>query len=251
MNRQLLQNPRYQDPKRLNRYEYQVYSQNGEDGILAEILRRIGSTNKFFVEFGAGEETENNTTYLLLRGFSGFWMDSDGVKVRAIEKDFGFLIAAGRLRIRQAFVAAENVTDLFQEARVPAEFDVLCIDIDGNDYWVWKALKGYSPRVVIIEYNSMFRPDMEWIAKYDSNFRWRGKSYFGASLASMVKLGTEKGYRLVGCDFRGVNAFFIRGDLVGDKFLEPFTAENHYEPPRYNLSTKIGYPRQFGDYEQP
>ena len=126
---------------------------------------------------------------------------------------------------------------------------MLSIDIDGNDYWVWKAIDSYSPRVVVIEHNSVFRSDVEWIMSYNPNNIWNGSSYFGASLKSLEKLGNQKGYRLVGCDFTGVNAFFVRNDLVGDKFFEPFTAENHYEPPRYFLQNVNGHRKDFGVFK--
>ena len=249
--RRILLSPRFQDPKRLGNHESQIYSQNGEDGIISEILKRISSKEKFFVEFGVGSGTENNTAALLLKGYSGVWLDSNGDNVRTIERDFGFLLGTGRLRVQQALVTAENVTALFKGYGVPEEFDVLSIDIDGNDYWVWRALQGYKPRVVVVEYNATFSPEVQWVVKYRPDFRWGGTSYFGASLASLEKLGVDKGYCLVGCDLTGTNAFFVRADLAGDRFLAPFTAVNHYEPPRYYRFPKAGHPRQFGEYEQP
>src|SRR5512135_8523 len=73
----LLAQPRYADPKRLHRFEHQVYSQNGEDGAVAEIFRRIGTTDKFFVEIGVGDGLENNTVNLLSEGWRGVWVDGD------------------------------------------------------------------------------------------------------------------------------------------------------------------------------
>lgn len=250
INKQLYENPKYQNPKKLNIYERQVYSQNGEDGIIAEIFRRIDTKSKFFVEFGVGNGLENNTVYLLLKGYTGYWIESNRKDVERINQKFNFLIDKKALLVKHAFVTAENIETLFEEANVPREFDLLSIDIDGNDYYVWKSIKNYHPRVVVIEYNALFPPDVEWIMKYNPKFTTRGTCYFGASLKSLEILGTKKGYKLVGCDFRGVNAFFVREDLVEDKFLEPFTSENHYEPIRYYLTTKIGHPRDFGDFEK-
>ena len=116
---------------------------------------------------------------------------------------------------------------------------------------MWKAIENYRPRVVSVEYNALYPPDIECVIKYDPKFCWSGTSYFGASLKALEVLGLKKGYSLVGCDFRGINAFFVRQDLVADKFLEPFTAENHYEPIRYHYRTNVGYPRDFGDFEIP
>lgn len=253
IDRQMRENPRYQNSKRLNMYEQQVYSQNGEDGIIAEIFRRIGTKNKFFVEFGVGDGLENNTAYLLLKNWTGYWIDGNKESVNRIKQRFSLAINKKILLIDYAFVTAESIEALFKKVNVPEEFDLLSIDINGNDYWVWKAIENYRPRVVIIEYNAIFPPDVELVIKYNPKFVGNETCYFGASLKSLEILGSKKGYKLVGCDFRGVNAFFVREDLVKDKFLEPFTAENHYEPYRsHYLGTKIDHPRPFafGDFEK-
>lgn len=221
--------PRYRNPKRLNRYEYQVYSQNGEDGIINEIFRRIGTTDKFFVEIAVGDGTENNSAFLLLKSWMGCWIEGDKKNVNNIIKKFKFLIDRKDLSVKHAFVKAENIEDLLEELNVSQEIDLLSVDIDGNDYWVWKAIHNYQPRVVVIEYNALFPPDVEYIIEYNPNFIWDGSCYFGASLKSLAILGAKKKYKLVGCNFLGVNAFFVREDLTGDEFLEPFTAKNHYE----------------------
>jgi hypothetical protein len=242
---QILASPRYQDPKRLNRYESKVFSQNGEDGVTLEIFRRIGTTNQIFTEFGAADGAENNTVLFLNAGWSGLWIDGDRNLVDRTRRNFAPEIQAGRLQAVHGFITAENIETYFSNAKLPPEFDLLSIDIDRNDYWVWKAIQHYKPRVVIIEYNGMFPPAVEWVVEYAANQWWDGSSHFGASLAALEKLGKEKGYVLVGCETSGTNAFFVRADLVGDKFQSPFTAENHYEPPRYfNGQWRPGHQRR-------
>lgn len=247
----LRDDPRYEDPKKLNRFEYQVFSQNGEDGALEEVFRRIGTTNEYFVELGAGDGLENNTTCLLLRGWSGCWLEREPELARRIEQKFAGVVRNGRLSVRRAAVTAENVESLLVDSGVPKEPDLLSIDIDGMDYWVWRAISSFQPRVVVIEYNALYRPPLRWVAKYDPAFRWDGRScYWGASLESLTRLGVAKGCKLVGCDFTGNNAFFVREDLVGDRFAGPFAAETHYEPQRHYLVTTRGYyDRDFGDFE--
>ena len=249
INKNLHENKRYTDSKKLNQYEYQVYSQNGEDGIIAEIFKRIGVTNKFCVEFGAQNGLANNTTCLMLKDWTSAWIEARTDFIEQIESKFDIHIRNNKLALKKAFVTAENIESLFKELNVPEEFDLLSIDIDGNDYWVWKAIKNYSPRVVVIEYNAMLLPHDERIMKYNPDHVWKGTGYFGASLQSMEILGHTKGYKLVGCNFIGVNAFFVREDLVADQFLDPFTAENHYEPPRYYLQRHICHPKDFGEFK--
>jgi hypothetical protein len=237
--RLILSDPKYQNAKRLTRHEYKVFSQNGEDGIVAEIFRRIGTTNRHFVEFGASDGFENNTVLLLRQGWGGFWIDGDPKAVARAKGHFRPEIEGGRLTVARAFITAENIEDLFRQGRVPEEFDLLSIDIDRNDFYVWKKITHYRPRVVVVEYNALYPPTMSWVIPYDPEAMWDGSTRSGASLKALVDLGKEKGYSLVGCNLTGVNAFFIRDDLLGDRFAEPYTAENHYEP----LRTTLGPPK--------
>ncbi|MEK7184377.1 MAG: hypothetical protein AAB701_02570 [Patescibacteria group bacterium] len=246
----LYQNPRYQDPKKLNQYEFQAFSQSGEDGIVEEIFKRIGVTNRYFVEFGAANGLWNNTAYLLMQGWQGLWIEGDARGVGVIQQKFAPYISRNTLAVQQAMITRDNIQQLFGSGKVPKELDLLSIDIDGNDYWVWEAISDYTPRVVVIEYNPVFRPPVSWVMRYNPTHVWGGTSYYGASITALEKLGTAKGYCLVGCDFLGSNAFFVRSDLVKDKFAEPYTAENHFEPPRYFLLKDSGHPRDIGDFGQ-
>jgi hypothetical protein len=247
LRKNLLENPRYQG-KKLNRHEFQVFSQGGEDGLIEEIFNRIGATNRYFVEFGIGNGLESNTTYLLVKDWTGLWIESGEKNVGSIRKTYQNLLGQKKLQVKCEFITAENIEELFQEAAVPQNFDLLSIDIDRNDYWVWKAITAYRPRVVVIEYNAVFPPPVEWVVRYDPKASWDGSSYQGASLKSLEILGMKKGYRLVGCSFTGGNAFFVQEDLVADKFSDPFTAEHHYEPPRYFATRRLGHRRNFGDF---
>ena len=123
----------------------------------------------------------------------------------------------------------------------------LSLDIDRNTYWVWEALTSIRPRVVVIEYNALYPPPVDWIVEYRAERAWKGTSYFGASLCAYERLGREKRYALVGCSLNGVNAFFVREELCGDLFDAPFTAARHYEPVRYFLIRRNGFPRAMND----
>jgi hypothetical protein len=139
-------------------------------------------------------------------------------------------------------VDKENIAEHLEKLGVPREIDLLSLDIDQNTYHVWEALHEFSPRVVVVEYNAAVPPDIEWKVHYVPDRRWDGTQNFGASLKAFEVLGNRLGYRLVGCDFNGVNAFFVRSDLVADSFAAPFTAENHYEPPRYSCIHRTAHP---------
>lgn len=220
---------------------FKAYSQQDEDGIIEEIFRRIGTSSSYFVEFGAQNGICNNTLYLLARGWDGLWLERWPPFVEQINRTFASLIAAGQLKMREEFVTAENIVRIFEENGVPRELDLLSIDIDGNDYWVWKALSAYRPRVIVIEYNSGFGPSLEWIQPYDPEWVWTGGRNQGASLKALENLGRECNYRLVGCNYSGVNAFFVRSDLASGHFPSPGTAEFHYRRPRYYWSIYPGH----------
>jgi hypothetical protein len=232
--------PRYAEPRRLLRHEHRVNSQSGEDGIVREILRRIGTTNRVFAEVGCGDGAMNNTAFLLSQGWTGFWIDADDTFLRTISGRAD--LPAGCVKTLVSFVDAANVAPSFAKLGVPKEFDVLSLDVDQNTYYVWEALAGFKPRVVVVEYNAAIPADVEWKVNYDAARAWDRSRNFGAGLKALENLGRRLGYGLVGCTFNGANAFFVRSDLTGAHFAEPFTSENHYEPPRY----AYGHPRGHG-----
>lgn len=238
---------RYREPGRLVRHGAKVYSQNDEDGILQEIFRRIGHGGKRFIEFGVQDGVECNTLLLLCTGWRGTWLEADAGRVAGIERNFEPMIGTGMLTCKCATVTTANVDDLLRPDD-GGEIDLLSIDVDFHDYWVWKALSSVRPRVVTIEYNATLAPPLSVAVPYKPEMSWDGSNYFGASLVALEKLGREKGYSLVGCCFSGVNAFFVRDDLVGEHFCAPFTAENHFEPARYFMRYPAGHPPSPGIY---
>jgi hypothetical protein len=239
------------DPKTLTYHGFTGYSMADEDGIIEEIFRRIGVTNRQFFEFGCGNGLENNSTYLLFTGWGGVWLDGSEEGIRSVKTHFAGQIQSGKLKAKQTFITAENINALVRETGVDPEPDFLCIDIDGNDYWIWKALEGIRPRVVAIEYNGTFRPPHKIVQTYNPAYRWDSSNYFGASLKALEELGRQKGYALVGCNVSGIDAFFVREDLVGDLFSAPFSAEHHYRPPHYDAIVRgfSRHPRGAGPYE--
>jgi hypothetical protein len=228
-------NSRFMDARRLLLYGFQVSSQNQEDGMIHEIFNRIGITAKVFAEIGVGDGIENNTAFLLSQGWSGYWIDGDPTMLKTIAGRSD--LDNGCVQTRVSYVTKENIGQLFQQMRVPREFDLLSLDIDQNTYYVWEGLEDIRPRVVVVEYNGVIPPYVDWKVRYHPERVCDGTQNYGASLKALELLG----YSLVGCDFVGVNAFFVRGDLVGEKFARPFTSENHFEPFRYALTHRRGH----------
>lgn len=238
-------------PKSLIPYGYKLYSQNDEDGIIAEIFRRIKTTNKIFVEFGVGNGLENNTLALLFQNWHGLWIEASRDQTRKIMRGFKKTIERGALSVTNDFVTTENINDLISNAIHETEIDLLSIDIDGNDFHIMSAIKCISPRVIVIEYNAKFPPPIEYCMKYNPSYTWNQSDCFGASLKFLENNLRNINYVLVGCNISGANAFFIRKDLISDNFAGPFTAENYYEPPRYFISKWIsGHPAIYSTLEE-
>src|SRR3954451_22185047 len=184
----------------LTRYERKVFSQNGEDGGLVELFNRIGVTNRWFVEFGIQDGTEGNCVLLAdVFGWAGLFLEAG-------EQDFALLrrkYAGTSVRTVRDFVTAERVDLIFGDAGVPAEPDLVSIDIDGNDIYVWDALTVCTPRVVVIEYNSGIDSESPAAQPHDPERHWDGSGAFGSNLAALEAVAARKGYDLVHSDLTG------------------------------------------------
>jgi hypothetical protein len=242
------------DPRRLEHFGRKVYSQNDEDGILEEIFRRLGlgPADGIFIECGSGNGVENNTHYLLRKGYSGAWIEGSEHWVEKTRHTFRAYVDEGRLEIRQLFITTDVIDATLGAIANGRNVSLLSIDVDGNDYWIWDAVQSISPAVVMSEYNARCPPPLAQVQKYRPDHKWDGKDYFGATLGALDKLAARKGYRLVGCNITGMNAFFVRNDLIQDRFPYELTATHLYQPPRYELTydcfSKVGHKPQAGVY---
>lgn len=203
--------------------EFRVYSQWGEDGILQFLIRHLPIDNRVFVEFGVDNYLESNTRYLLINNnWSGLVMDGSQSSVDFIKADP--IYWQHNLKAECAFITKDNINDLLRKNGIFGEIGLLSIDIDGNDYWVWKEIDAVSPAIVVAEYNSRFGTEKAVTVPYDEQFVRQhahySMIYFGASLRAFVNLGKKKGYSFVGCNANGVNAFFVRTDLLREPLRE-------------------------------
>lgn len=213
----------------LTRFEHKVFSQNGEDGVLCELLWRVGVGDRWFVEFGIETGIEGNCVFLAdVMGWSGLFMEPSGDAAATLARRYS---ANPAVRTTRALVTPENVEELFADAGVPTEPDVLSIDVDGNDYWIWQALTHYSPRIVVIEYNAQWPLSARWVQPFDPGRVWQGTDNYGASLGALRSLGETKGYQFVHTELSGNNAFFVRADIeaaMPAADVVPMRAPNHF-----------------------
>jgi len=200
---------------------FRVYSQTDEDGIILFLFSVIGTANKIFVEIGAGDGIECNCANLAINfGWHGMFIDGNEENSAS-----GIQFYASHLDTRifppkfvSAMVNRDNINDIIGNAGFRGEIDFLSIDIDGMDYWIWEAIDCVNPRVVLVEANGKFGMrsitvpyDANWI--YDQHVH---PHYHGASLSAFTKLANKKGYRLVGTNRFGYNAFYVRNNVAQD-----------------------------------
>ena len=210
--------------------EFKVFSQFGEDGIIQFLLSHIRIDNPYFVEFGVETYLESNTRFLLINNnWSGLVIDGSSDNIAIVQSDP--IYWRHNLKAYCAFITKENINNLLKENGAVGDIGILSIDIDGNDYWIWNAIEVINPAIVIIEYNARFGPDISVSVPYDPGFDRHQKHhsmiYFGASIKALCSLAANKGYAFVGCGSSGLNAFFVRRDLMVEEIKE-LTVEEGY-----------------------
>jgi hypothetical protein len=239
------------DKKRLEPFGFKVCSQADEDGIIEEIFKRLGIGTGLFCEIGVEDGLECNSLFLLHKGWTGAWIEGNREQLNPIKEKFKSVLGT-RLKVSFRFITAENVNEVIGEA-IPQreEIDFLSIDIDGNDVYLLQKID-FKPKVICVEYNAKFPANISRAQAYDAQRNWAGTDYFGASLKAIANAGAAKGYRLVGTNLTGSNAFLVRADLAGDLFPDDPSPEALYNPPRYWLIfdhyQNIGHRADFGPY---
>lgn len=199
---------------------FQLFSQFEEDGLLLYLIALLESPNRSFLEFGSDDGINSNTANLHFHhDYTGVYLDGNS---KAIDRGTYFYKNHGNPKVaapifRETMITAENINELITSSGLKGEIGLLSIDIDGNDYWVWKAIECISPQIVIIETHNEFGLN-DIVVPYDPNYFYPGKhpDYHGASPVAMTKLAAHKGYRLVGSNELGFNFIYLRDDLLND-----------------------------------
>jgi hypothetical protein len=202
---------------RLRDAEFRVFSQFGDDGIIQYLVHKLAPSPDSFVEFGVENYRESNTRFLLLNNnWRGLVLDGSQRCIDQIKREEFYW--RHTLAAQRAWITRKNINDLLSGAGFRGEIGLLNIDIDGNDYWIWEKTEVIDPVIAIVEYNSIFGPDLAVTIPYDANFvrhhaHYSGQ-FWGASLSALNLLAKRKGYSLVGCNSSGNNAYFIRNDRI-------------------------------------
>jgi hypothetical protein len=208
-------------------YQKNVYSQSGEDGIIDKVLEVLPTNDKWCVEFGAwdGLFLCNARNLIESHGYSSVLIEASKQKFLDLQKNFQHRKGIHLVNQFVGFRENDNLDTILKNTPIPKNFDFLSIDIDGNDYHVWKMVNEYRPKVVCIEFNPTIATGIEFIQEADP------ETTHGCSVSSLVKLGKEKGYELV-CIVH-CNAIFVDAPYYPAFEI----ADNHIEALRLNLDT--------------
>jgi hypothetical protein len=232
---------------------FRVFSQFEEDGKLLFIFSVIGMKHKVFVEIGSDDGVNSNSANLYFNfGWHGLFLDGSPKSIKRGRRFFSKYPHPWfyKPKFICAKVTRENINDLIKEAGIEGEIDLLSIDIDGNDYWIWDALEVIDPRVVIIETHNEFGMN-NIVVPYDPDYAFPGKHpvYHGASPVAMTRLASRKGYRLVGANELGFNFIFIKNGIADDQIPE-VTVESVLRHPSVEEGYKKFDPIRDWEYEE-
>jgi hypothetical protein len=193
----------------LSKFAENITSQNGEDGILQKILEIIGIRNKWVVEIGAwdGKYLSNSWNLINRKGWHGVLVECDERRCVKLRENYAALptVTIQHKSVGFNAAASNSIDHILADTAIPVDFDVLSIDIDGNDYYIWQSMMRYLPRIVIIEYNPTAANDVVFIQDADDAVNQ------GCSLLALIQLGKDKGYELA-CVTQ-CNGIFVRSDV--------------------------------------
>ncbi|MDF2695727.1 MAG: hypothetical protein K0S65_4110 [Labilithrix sp.] len=199
---------------------FRVFSQFDEDGVILFLLAVAGDGPKRVLDLGAGDgvQASNCANLLLNLGFDGLLVDGDAAYIARAERFYARHPDTKERppTTKQAFLTRENVNDVVSASGLEGEIDLLSIDVDGNDYWLWEALECVRPRFVVVEAHPELGRE-HYVMPYQADFAWSSaplEGRYGASLRAFVLLGERLGYRAVGSNQYGFNVFFAREDVA-------------------------------------
>jgi hypothetical protein len=216
-----MQKPNITGP--LWQYEFKVFSQWGEDGIIQFLVNHLEIAHRTFIEFGVEDFSESNCRFLLMKDYwQGFVIDGSEKNIARLRSSYFYWQT--QLSCKTSFITRENVASLLDESGFDKELGILSVDIDGVDYHVLDALTQWRPAILIVEYNEAFGNERPVSVPYDPAFVRRQKhssnQYWGANLPAFCYLAEQRNYALVGINGVASNAFFVRRDLLNEHVRE-------------------------------
>lgn len=224
-------------------WEFSGFSQNGEDGVLDVLRQQLRTSNRSFVEIGAADGIENNSSWLaVMEKYNGLMIEGNSwLAGRANRIVIPLSIGAECINM---FVDKNNIADLKRSMLHP-DPDVFSLDIDGNDYYIAESVfaANIRPKIFVVEYNSVFGPERSLTIEYQEDFKFTKHDstqlYYGVSLRAWKKFFEQRDYEFITVERNGVNAFFVDRNQFDDGFLSnvhglDFT-ENRYQRRKFGM----------------
>lgn len=236
----------------IKEYEFKIFSQGGEDGILQHLINSIEIKNKTFIEFGVEDFYESNCRFLLMKDkYKGFVIDGSKKNIKRL-KNYNYFLKNNLIAVNY-FVNIDNISNILQMSNFEEDLAVLSVDLDGNDYFIIEKINNFKPRILIAEYNSLFGDYRKISIPYQSDFNMTkahySNLYFGASLAAITYIANKKGLELVGTTSDGINAFFVRSDLLNNR-IKAISVKSAFTKINLHTSRDKNYNLSFLSYNQ-
>lgn len=198
----------------MNPVSKEIYSRQGEDVLVLGMLEEMAISTGFYVDLGASDGIKgSNTLAFACRNWFGVAIEADEALHQRLVANMACYHRVGVVHKRVTCEKGNTLDELLVQVKCPHAFDLLSIDIDGNDYWVWKNLS-YEPKIVVIEYNCHFENTESKAMPYSADHTWDGDSHYGASAKAMCDLAAKKGYVLVYC-VSPSNLIFVKQKYAG------------------------------------
>lgn len=204
-------------------YEFKIFSQWGEDGIIQFLVSNLAISNKTFIEFGIEDFSESNCRFLMMKdNWSGFVIDGSIDNINQLKSSYYYW--QYDLTAECSFITKENISDILEKSKFNKNVGILSVDLDGIDYHVYEALEHWNPSILIFEYNGVFGSELPVSVPYAADFVRRNahfsNQYWGASLPAFDQLAQKRGYALVGVNSVGSNAFYVKRGLLNEVVRE-------------------------------
>ncbi|MEQ1553345.1 MAG: hypothetical protein ABL929_04150 [Ferruginibacter sp.] len=206
--------------------DFNIFTKDGEDGILLYLLKNISASNKTFIDIGSNDCINSNCANLAFHhGWNGCFIDGDIESLNRGKYIYSqyFKKDLGKFSFLHTIVKPDNINELLKSFDMTGEIDLMTMDLDGNDYHIWHSLEVVKPKIVVVEVQ-IEKGNEDFVPKYSNTFElYEDKNPKGASPLSMAKLAAKKGYKLIAANKGGFNLFFVRNDLVNQlKVLSVF-----------------------------
>lgn len=215
-------------------YRSNVTSSHGEDGIIAKIFETMGTDSKWCVELGALNGIHDSNVWNLIKNkeWSGVLIEADPTYFDKLVAQYTDRPTAHCIKDFVSFEGESSLDAIFGRTPMPLLFDVLSLDIDGNEYHIWESLVRYSPRLLVVEFNPSIPNDVLFVQSRDMNV------YQGSSLSAFIALGKKKGYELVCAN--ETNAFFVRTEdfhhfNISDNSIDAIRTDHQFETKLFQL----------------